>query len=204
MQLLSVRQPWAWAIARGRKQVENRTWAPSYRGPVAIYASMRVDLDAAESPLLWFAGWDPDDPVAAIGGIVAIVTLADVCSAAVDGERCRYPSCTRRRKLHAHHVIEWIAGGRTDLANMVLLCSRHHHAVIHAGRFHLTLHPTSRALTITTTAGIPVPHRHQWPWQPAEHLDPDHSIDATTLPPYFAGDKLDLHYAIDVLMQHAA
>ena len=47
MQLLSVRQPWAWAIARGRKRVENRTWAPSYRGPVAIYASMRVDLDAA-------------------------------------------------------------------------------------------------------------------------------------------------------------
>ena len=77
MQLLSVRQPWAWAIARGRKRVENRNWAPSYRGPVAIYASMRVDLHAAESPLLWFAGWDPDDPVAAIGGIVAIVTLAD-------------------------------------------------------------------------------------------------------------------------------
>ena len=88
MQLLSVRQPWAWAIARGRKRVENRTWAPSYRGPVAIYASMRVDLHAAESPVLWFAGWDPDDPVAAIGGIVAIVTLADVCSAAINGEDC--------------------------------------------------------------------------------------------------------------------
>ena len=86
---------------------------------------------------------------------------------------------------------------------MVLLCSRHHHAVIHAGGLHLTLHPITRALTITTASGLPVPHRHQWPWQPAEHLDPDNSIDATTLPP-FAGDKLDLHYAVDVLMQHAA
>ncbi len=122
---------------------------------------------------------------------------------AVDGERCRYPSCTRRRKLHAHHVIEWINGGRTDLANLVLLCSRHHHAVIHAGGFRLTLHPTTRALTITTTAGTPVPHRHQWPYQPAEHLDPDTTIDAATLPPH-AGDKLDLHYAVAVLMQHAA
>ena len=87
MQVLSVRQPWAWAIARGRKPVGNRDWAPSYRGQLAIYASMRVDLRAAEEPLLWFAGWDPDDPVAAIGGIVAVVTLAGVCSAAMSGRR---------------------------------------------------------------------------------------------------------------------
>jgi hypothetical protein len=65
----------------------------------------------------------------------------------------------------------------------------------------LTLHPTSRA--ITTATGKPVPHRHDWPRQPAEHLDADTTIDATTLPPR-AGDTLDLHYAIDVLMQHAA
>jgi len=121
---------------------------------------------------------------------------------AVDGERCRYPSCTRRRKLHAHHVIEWVNGGRTDLANLVLFCSRHH-TVTHAGSFRLTLHPITRALTITTANGLPVPHRHQWPWQPAEQLDPDATIDATTLPPR-AGDTLDLHYAVDVLMQHAA
>ncbi len=121
----------------------------------------------------------------------------------VDGERCRFPSCTRRRKLHAHHVIAWIMGGRTELANLVLLCSRHHHAVVHAAGFHLLLNPLSRALTVTTAEGEPVPHRHQWPWQPAEHLDPDTRIDATTLPPDGV-DKLDLHYAVNVLMQHAA
>ena len=49
-----------------------------------------------------------------------------------------------------------------------------------------------------------MPHRHQWPWQPAEHLDPENAIDADTLPPHYAGDKLDLVYAVDVLMQHAA
>ncbi len=121
----------------------------------------------------------------------------------VDGERCRFPSCTRRRKLHAHHVITWIKGGRTDLANMVLLCSRHHHAVVHAAGFHLSLNPVTRALTVTTAEGEPVPHRHQWPWQPAEHLDPDATIHAATLPPDGV-DKLDLHYAVGVLMQHAA
>ena len=100
MQLLSVRQPWAWAIARGRKPVENRDWAPSYRGRLAIYASMHVDLRAAEEPLLWFTGWDPGDPVAAIGGIVAVVTLADVCSAATRGESC---DCGEWARPNAQH-----------------------------------------------------------------------------------------------------
>jgi hypothetical protein len=100
VQLLSVRQPWAWAIARGRKPVENRDWAPSYRGRLAIYASMHVDLLAAEEPLLWFTGWDPGDPVAAIGGIVAVVTLADVCSAATRGESC---DCGEWARPNAHH-----------------------------------------------------------------------------------------------------
>ena len=56
---------------------------------------------------------------------------------AVDGERCRYPSCTRRRKLHAHHLIAWLKGGRTDLANLVLLCTRHHETVVHGEGVHL-------------------------------------------------------------------
>jgi hypothetical protein len=100
VQLLSVPQPWAWAIARGRKPVENRDWAPSYRGQLAIYASMRVDLQASESPLIWFAGWDPGDPVAVIGGIVAVVTLADVCSAAMAGQCC---DCGEWAQPNAYH-----------------------------------------------------------------------------------------------------
>jgi hypothetical protein len=88
VQVLSVRQPWAWAIARGRKTVENRTWSTSYRGPLAIHTPMRVDLDACASPLIRTAGWDPDDPVAAIGGIVAVVHLADVCTVSPSGHGC--------------------------------------------------------------------------------------------------------------------
>ncbi|HEX4427697.1 MAG TPA: DUF222 domain-containing protein [Frankiaceae bacterium] len=121
---------------------------------------------------------------------------------AVDGERCRYPSCTRRRKLHAHHVIKWSDGGPTDLANLALVCSRHH-TLVHAEGIRLKLNPATRALTVTTAAGSPVPHRAEWPWLPAEGLDPSAAIHPTTLPP-FAGDKLDLHYAVEVLMQHAA
>ncbi|MEX2292081.1 MAG: DUF222 domain-containing protein [Mycobacteriales bacterium] len=37
----------------------------------------------------------------------------------LDGERCRFPGCTRRKKLHAHHVVYWSDGGSTDLNNLV-------------------------------------------------------------------------------------
>ena len=37
----------------------------------------------------------------------------------LDGERCRFPGCTRRKKLHAHHVRYWADGGGTDLDNPV-------------------------------------------------------------------------------------
>jgi ASCH domain len=85
MLALSVRQPWAWAIARGHKVIENRDWDTRFRGTLAIHASLRVDLDSSERPTIRAAGWDPGDPVAAIGGIVAVVRLVGVCAAARPG-----------------------------------------------------------------------------------------------------------------------
>lgn len=35
---LSIRQPWAWLIVNGWKDVENRSWHTSYRGFVLIHA----------------------------------------------------------------------------------------------------------------------------------------------------------------------
>jgi len=43
---------------------------------------------------------------------------------------CRFPGCGQRRFVDAHHVVEWTDGGRTDLANLALLC-RHHHRLVH-------------------------------------------------------------------------
>jgi len=41
MKALSVRQPFAWAIVHGGKDIEYRSWATRYRGPVLIHAGMR-------------------------------------------------------------------------------------------------------------------------------------------------------------------
>lgn len=39
MKVLSVRNPWAWAIIHG-KDCENRSWKTPHRGPLLIHASM--------------------------------------------------------------------------------------------------------------------------------------------------------------------
>ena len=41
---------------------------------------------------------------------------------------CARPGCTETRieRLHAHHMRHWLHGGRTDLANLVLLCDTCH------------------------------------------------------------------------------
>ena len=39
---------------------------------------------------------------------------------------CQYPGCTATRELDAHHMIPAEDGGPTELANLILLCTRHH------------------------------------------------------------------------------
>jgi hypothetical protein len=42
---------------------------------------------------------------------------------------CRFPGCGARRFTEAHHLRWWRHGGRTDLANLALICSFHHRLV---------------------------------------------------------------------------
>jgi len=53
--------------------------------------------------------------------------------AARDGG-CRFPGCDRKvRHCDAHHIRYWRNMGLTELENLVLLCSRHHHVVHRLG-----------------------------------------------------------------------
>ena len=45
---------------------------------------------------------------------------------------CRFPGCTRRAMLDAHHIVAWSQGGKTKLSNLVRLC-RTHHRDVHEG-----------------------------------------------------------------------
>ena len=42
---------------------------------------------------------------------------------------CRFPGCGARRFTEAHHIVWWRHGGRTELDNLLLICSFHHRLV---------------------------------------------------------------------------
>ena len=82
MKVLSIRQPFAWAIAKGIKTIENRTWTTNYRGPLLIHASKsKADMTSANLDKIKRHYQDPL-PINEInsqkGHIIAIATLEQI------------------------------------------------------------------------------------------------------------------------------
>lgn len=87
MKAISIRQPWAWLVATGQKDIENRTWATSFRGRILIHASKdmtRREYEDVEDFLHWSgigvrqAITLPPMRELARGGIVGVATLDNV------------------------------------------------------------------------------------------------------------------------------
>ena len=115
MRILTVRQPWAWAIIHGGKDVENRVRniAGSYRGPVAIHAAKERE------PHVWahveqLAGerWPEEQDVR--GAIIGVVDLCGVHESERDGCGTRkgtarlgevIPLCSEWAEPWAHHLV---------------------------------------------------------------------------------------------------
>jgi hypothetical protein len=75
MRIITVRQPWASLIVAGVKDVENRTWPTSYRGPVLIHAGKRPDaISVAEVERRFGAHLDNIGP---LGGVVGVADIVD-------------------------------------------------------------------------------------------------------------------------------
>jgi Domain of unknown function (DUF222)/HNH endonuclease len=117
---------------------------------------------------------------------------------------CRFPGCPQRRFLHAHHIDHWAHGGRTDLSNLVELCS-HHHRLVHEGRYRIerahhgvlrfrrpdgSFMPTVTSDRIGQADELRVRNRE-------EGLD----LTDETCVPCIYGDRLDLHWVVDNLAE---
>ena len=75
MKTLSIRQPWAWLIAKGFKVIENRTWHSKFIGQFKIHASMGMTRREYEECKLFCARINPEITLPAMpdllrGGIV--------------------------------------------------------------------------------------------------------------------------------------
>lgn len=79
MKALSIRQPWAWLIIHGGKDIENRTWTTSYRGPLLIHAAKGMTQAEYRDAVLFALDRGvcvPDWHELKRGGIIGAVDLA--------------------------------------------------------------------------------------------------------------------------------
>jgi 5-methylcytosine-specific restriction endonuclease McrA len=121
---------------------------------------------------------------------------------------CRFPGCTIRVG-QGHHVQHWAQGGPTTLANLALLCRRHHRAV-HEEGYRVERLPDG-ALQFRRPNGwvLPdVPQPAAVPADPVGALRAQHDAEglrlhARTACPGWLGERLDAGWAISVLHPRA-
>jgi hypothetical protein len=106
LKAISIRQPWAWLIVNGYKNVENRIWAANLRGRVLIHAGASKSDTTPEA----LAHIKRKFKVACLpdtfdtGGIVGIAEITD---------------CVRRHRSKWFHGPFWLGAWwqRTDVNN---------------------------------------------------------------------------------------
>ncbi|MGH2662738.1 MAG: DUF222 domain-containing protein [Actinomycetota bacterium] len=104
---------------RERRELENT-------GPIHPEAARRIACDASVSRILMRGRSEPLD----VGRRSPVVTSAMRRALVVRDGGCTFPGCGRPpRWTDAHHVVHWVDGGPTTLANLILLCRRHHRAI---------------------------------------------------------------------------
>jgi hypothetical protein len=105
---LTVRQPWAEAIACGAKLVENRTMSTRYRGPLAIHAGKAWAVWGRTDPRIRALWPGAESPAFLFGVVLAVAELVDVHPAAGCchpwGEG-HYAASDGRRRSSVHHWV---------------------------------------------------------------------------------------------------
>lgn len=80
MKALSIRQPWAWLIIHGGKDIENRTWHTKFRGRFLVHAAQGMTSNEFTQALLYCYDRGlpmPDRGDMQRGGIIGSVELVD-------------------------------------------------------------------------------------------------------------------------------
>ena len=110
----------------------------------------RIACDAGIIPILLSSTGDVLD----IGRRTRTITTPLRNALTIRDRGCTFPGCHQPPSMcDAHHLQHWSDGGPTNLANLTLLCSTHHH-LIHEGRWHTTRNPDGH-LTYRSPTGQP-------------------------------------------------
>ncbi len=73
MKVLSIQQPWAWAILYAGKDIENRTWNTNVTGRILIHAGKKMDREGLD--FLTSRGIVITEETFLRGGIVGSVSI---------------------------------------------------------------------------------------------------------------------------------
>jgi hypothetical protein len=134
-----------------------------------------------------------------------------------DGQ-CRFPGCSCKRYVDAHHIQHWVDGGDTSLDNLVTLC-RFHHRALHQGEFTVARTSNTEEFVFTDRRGgrILPSFRPQFPHQenvPAgtffengqiakilevERFNPE--ITPQTCKTRWIGEEMDYDIAVQALLR---
>ena len=103
--------------------------------PISIDTVEREICDAGIVPV----AFDSDGQIVNIGRGQRRFTHRQRIGLGVRDGGCRFPGCDRPPSwCEAHHINEWYRhGGRTDIADGILLC-RHHHLLVHNNDWRVT------------------------------------------------------------------
>jgi hypothetical protein len=120
-----------------RQPAEAAGWAEcTQTGPIDPATLSRVSCDAVLTRVLLAS----DGGVLNLGRSVRTASPAQRKALAARDRGCVIPGCTATPAMcEAHHVVWYRHGGRTDIANLALLCGHHHTAVHSAGLWEITM-----------------------------------------------------------------
>jgi hypothetical protein len=104
-------------------------------GPISPDTARRIACDASVSRMITTPASEPLD----VGRRTAVVPAPMRRAVIARDRHCRFPGCDRPHSwCDAHHVTHWAGGGPTAVANLVLLCRRHHR-LVHEGGFRVRM-----------------------------------------------------------------
>jgi hypothetical protein len=89
-----------------------------------------------------------------VGRLHRLVPLALWLALVARDRHCAFPGCTRPPvACDAHHIQHWVDGGVTSLANLVLLCRRHH-TLVHTTPWEVRLDPVDQRPELLPPASL--------------------------------------------------
>jgi hypothetical protein len=107
-----------------------------HAGAIGIDTALRLACDASLMRVVLSAESQPLD----IGRRSPVVPSGMRRAVIVRDRHCQFPGCDRPASwCDIHHVVHWSRGGPTSMANLLLLCRRHHGLVHEHGGFSLEL-----------------------------------------------------------------